>query len=158
MVRSNIFFKCFKSCSPPSTTRHHLPHYSLIIMVLTRRSIISQPNRLYTRSRSPLVPVLFSLSENNINSYYSIDRCSGFRRVCLDCTIFFLFHIYLVMSNLFRIIDRYCFHLFPLFILWFNSLIPRGVTRLCKLRNYGVIIKSKYSSLIRQPSPLHTGF
>jgi hypothetical protein len=32
------FFKHFKSCSCPSITRHHPPHNSLIIMVLTRRS------------------------------------------------------------------------------------------------------------------------
>jgi hypothetical protein len=29
---------------------------------------------MYTRSCSPLVPVLFSLSENNTSSYYSIER------------------------------------------------------------------------------------
>jgi hypothetical protein len=105
-----IFSKCFKSCSCPSTTHHHLPHYSWFIMVLTQRSIISQPNRVYTHSCSSLVPVLFSLSKNNTSSYYSIDRRSGFPRVCYDCTIFFLFHINLIMSNLFWIIDRYGFH------------------------------------------------
>jgi hypothetical protein len=68
-------------------------------MVLTRRSIISQPNRLYTRNGSSLVPVLFSLTENNTKSYYSIDRHSGFRRVCPDCPIFFLFYIYLFFGQ-----------------------------------------------------------
>ncbi len=105
------FFKHFKSCSPPFTTHpHHLPHYSSMTMVLTRCSIISQPNRVYTHSHNSLVPVLFSLSEKNTNSYCSIDCCSGFCRVCPDCTIFFLFHIHLFMSNLFWIIDRYGLH------------------------------------------------
>jgi hypothetical protein len=104
------FFKHFKSCPRPSTTHHHLPHYSLIIMDLTRHSIISQPNRVYTRSHSSLVLVSFSLTENNTKSYYSIDCCSGFRRVCPDCPIFFLFYIYLFLGNLFMIINWYCLH------------------------------------------------
>jgi hypothetical protein len=102
------YLKHFKSCSCPSTTRHHLPHYSLI-MVLTRHSIISQPNRVSTRSCSSLVPVFFALSENNTSSYYSIDCCRRLRRVCPDCTIFFLFHIF-IASNLFWIINTNGFH------------------------------------------------
>jgi hypothetical protein len=81
MVCSYKFYQCFKLCSCPSTTGHHLPYYLWIIMVLTRRSIISQPNRVYTSSQSSLVPVLFSLSRNNTSSYYLIDCCTGFRRV-----------------------------------------------------------------------------
>jgi hypothetical protein len=59
-------------------------------MVLTRRSIISQPNRVYTRSCSSLVLVLFLLSENNTRSYFSIDRRSGFCRVCYLWAIYFI--------------------------------------------------------------------
>ncbi len=110
-----LLFETFESCTHPSTIRHHLPHYSWIIMVLTRRSIISQPNCVYhlphyssiimvltrcsiisqlncvcTRSRSSMVPCFFALTENNSKAYYSIDRCSGFRMVCPDCPITFL--------------------------------------------------------------------
>jgi hypothetical protein len=60
MVCSNFFFKCFESCSRPTTAHHHhIPHYSSIIMVLTRRSIISPPNWVYTRSCSSLFLFFF---------------------------------------------------------------------------------------------------
>ncbi len=106
------YFKYFRSCSCPSTTRHHLPHI-LLIMVPTRCSIISQPNRVSTRSHSSLVPVFFALNEHNTSSYYSIDCCSGFHRVCSDCTIFFLFHIYLLRATSFRLSTHMAFTYFP---------------------------------------------
>jgi hypothetical protein len=70
-------------------------------MVLTQRSIISQPNKVSIHSLSSLVPVLFALSKNNTRSYYSSDCCSGFSRVCQDCTIFFLFRLYLLWATSF---------------------------------------------------------
>jgi hypothetical protein len=97
---STSYFNYFKSCSCPFNTRHHLPHFSSI-MVLTRRSIISQPNRASTCSCSSLVPVFFALSKNNTSSFYSIDHCSGFCRVCPDFTIFFLFCLYLLQATFF---------------------------------------------------------
>ncbi len=109
---STSYFKYFKSCSCPSTTRHHLPHYSLI-MVLTRCSIISKPNRVSTHSCRSLVPVFFALSKNNTSSYYSIDCCSGFLRVCPDLTICFLFHIYLLRATSFRLLTHMAFTNFP---------------------------------------------
>ncbi len=90
----------FKSCLCPSKTCHHLPHYALI-MVLTRRSIISQPNRVSTHSLSSLVPDLFALSKNNTSSYYSIDCWSGFRTVCPVFIICFIFHLYLLQATSF---------------------------------------------------------
>jgi hypothetical protein len=68
-------------------------------MVLTRCSIISQPNRVSTRSHSSFVPVFFALSENNTSSHYSIDCCSGFRRVCPDFTICLLFILFLLKAT-----------------------------------------------------------
>jgi hypothetical protein len=83
---------------------------SHIGMHQTWRSTISQPNRVYTQSRSSLVPVLFSLTENNTKSYCSIDHRSGFHRVSPDRPIFFLIYIYLFLGNLFMFIDWYCLH------------------------------------------------
>ncbi len=47
---------------------------------------------------------------------------------------------------------------FSSLILLFISLICQGLTRVWRLRNYGVVIKSMYSYLSGQPSPLHSGF
>ncbi len=47
---------------------------------------------------------------------------------------------------------------FSSLILLFISLICQGLTRVWRLRNCGVVIKSMYSYSSGQPSPLHSGF
>jgi hypothetical protein len=79
-------------------------------MVLTRRSMISQPNNVYTCYHSFFVPVLFSLRKKIpvlIIPLIVIVGTAGFVRlvVSFSCFIYILF-----MSNLFWIIDMYGFH------------------------------------------------
>ncbi len=80
---------------------------------------------------------------------------AGYVRIVLSfsCFIYIYFWVtYLWLST------GIAFTNFHSSIHWFNSLIPKGVTRLCQLYDYGVIIYSMYSYSFWQASPLHSGF
>ncbi len=119
-------------------------------MVLTQCSIIFQPNRVFTQSYSSLVPVLFSLTEHNTKSYYSIKCHSGFHKVCPDSPIFscFLYILifwqpiydyWLVLSSL--ISPLQFFGLIP----WFPKLSPVYV-------NYRTMVHYLFNLLLFVPA------
>ncbi len=94
------YLSYFKSCSCPSNIRHHLPHYSSI-MVLTRRSIITQSNRVSTRSCSSLVPVFFAFSKNNTTLIIPlIVRVGSTQCVRFLLSVSFFIYIYCKLSLL----------------------------------------------------------